>query len=926
MNNTIHPQPSSAARLTWLALLVGFFFSVTAMQAQTATGILAGRVRDGSGNPLAGARVTVADTNLSAVTERDGEYYLGTVPAGSYTVRVTYLGLPSRDELIVVTAGERPSLDVRVGATDSDEVVQLEAMSIEGQRAGQARALNLQRASENLKEIVAADAIGRFPDQNTAEAMQRLSGVALERDQGEGRFISIRGMTASLNSTQIDGVNVPSSERNTRKVNLDTIPSELLDSIELTKALTPDMDGDAIGGSVNLKTKTAFSQEGRILNVSAEGQYTKYADQWGHKYAVTAGSKFGNDRWGILVTLSDQLRYITSMSNEQAGWAQKNGFWVPADDIDVREYQMKRIRKGASMSLDFRPTADDEIYFRGSLSHFSNPETRTRNRFRATTASATPTSDNLGSVAGRVATVEVRDRTEDTNIRTLVLGGEHRRGSMTIDWLAARTYADLDDPFRFETVFQSANTSFNYDFTDQGKPVVTGAALALPPSAFIFNSARHRTSLHTDEETTLALNLKREVGFGANPGYWKAGLKYRAREKNADTDDNRYTRHASSTYTLADVYRPSTFNPGFVPHHTTNAQAAIAFLRNNPSFFVRNAITSSIGDREEDYTTNEDVFAAYLMGSVTLGDFTLLGGARVEQTSFNTKGWEIRGTVNPVFTRTSASRDYTDVLPSLHGIYRFNPKLQGRASVTKSLARPNFPDSAFRSVVNESGDVSQGNPNIKPYSADNFDVSLEYYPGKSIGVLSAGFFAKRIDGFIFQQTLAGAAPGGRNLTIPLNGKTATVSGFEFTYQQQFTQLPAPFDGFGIFLNGTFIDSEMDLGAARPGELLPLMGQSKRVYNAALSYEKHGFMLRVALNQRSAYLDSIAGTRNMDVYVGEHVQIDITTNYKINRQWTVFAEFQNIDGRPRHTYFDVSFRNAQTEFYKWGANAGVKFNF
>lgn len=917
-----HSPPSGVIRRLFACLLV-LSLALTSAWAQTGVGSINVKVTDQQGVPLSGAVVTLKETGRQASTERDGTAHLMAVPVGQYTVVISYLGMPSMEQGIAITSGGTTELSAKLG----EQLLVLEAFKVEGTRAGQARALNEQRSSANLKEIVASDAIGRFPDQSTAEAMQRLSGVALERDQGEGRFISIRGMTASLNSTQINGVNVPSSERNTRKVNLDTIPTEQLDSIELTKALTPDMDGDAIGGSVNLKTKNAFSSEGRILNASAEGQYTNYRDKWGHKYAVTAGTKFGNDRWGILVTLSDQIRHMSSLSNEQAdGWALKNGFWVPGGDIDVREYQMSRTRQGGSISLDFRPTTDDEFYLRGSTNHFSDAEERPRNRFRATPASATPTSDSLGSVAGRVATVEIRARTEDTNIKTAVLGGEHRRGSMTIDWLAAQSYADLEDPYRFETVFQSANTSFNYDFTNQGQPVVTGAALALAPSAFIFNSARHRNSLHTDEESTFALNIKREVNFGANPGYWKAGIKHRAREKNANTDDNRYTRASISTYTLANVYRPSTFNPGIVPHHTVNAKAAIAFLKDNPTFFIRTPAASAIGDHQEDYTTNEDVFSTYLMGSVTLGNLTVLGGVRSEQTAFKTAGWEIRGVAAPIFTRVTSSRDYTDILPSLHGIYKFNPKLQGRASVTKSLARPNFPDSGFRSSVDDSGNVTQGNPSINPYGAENFDASLEYYPGKSLGVLSAGYFAKRISDFIFQQTLAGAAPGGRNLTTPLNGKTATVSGFEFTYQQQFTFLSAPFDGLGVFLNYTFIDSEMDLGAARPGEILPFMGQSKRVMNAALSYEKHGFMLRAALNSRSAYLDVVSGTPDRDLYVADHVQLDITTNYKVTSRFTVFAEFLNADGRPRQVYYGVSNRNAQTEFYRWAANTGVRFNF
>ncbi|MEY3774582.1 MAG: Colicin receptor precursor [Verrucomicrobiota bacterium] len=926
MNNMI-PSPS-AARQTWLALLVGIVLSVTAVQAQTASGILAGRVRDGSGNPLASARVAVVNTNLQAVTERDGDYYLGTVPAGNYTVRVSYLGLPARDELVVVTAGERTTLNVRLGVADSDEVVQLEAMSIEGQRAGQARALNLQRASENLKEIVAADAIGRFPDQNTAEAMQRLSGVALERDQGEGRFISIRGMSADLNNTQINGVNVPSSERNTRKVNLDTIPSEQLDSIELTKALTPDMDGDAIGGSVNLKTKTAFSQEGRILNFSAEGQYNRFRDKWGHKYATTMGGRFADERWGLLVAVSDQVRYFSSLDNEYAdGWETKNGFSVPMADLDIREYHVRRIRRGGSFSLDYRPSADDELFLRGSYNHFSDFEHRFRMRFRSRTANLTPSSDTAGTVTGRPVQTDLKDRTEDTNIWVLSTGGQHQRGSLRIDWLAARSYADLKDPYRFEPVFQSGNTSFAYDVSNESRPVITGAWANLPLTNFRMNALRLRHANHSDEESTFALNLRGERDWGQNPGYWKVGIKFRQREKNVDTDDNRFTDATGGAFTLANVYRPSTFNAASNPFLTVDPVAMNAYFRSNPGSFNRNATTSAIGSLQEDYVSNEDVWAGYAMGSVTMDRFTLLGGVRVESTSFKTNGWEIRGTVNPVFTRRNSSRSYASVLPSVHGVYKISDKAQWRASYAKSISRPNFADSAFRVSISDTNDYSQGNPQLKPYSADNIDASIEFYPGKSLGVISFGAFAKRIDDFIFSQTILGGAPNGvNNLTTPLNGKTAKINGLEVTYQQQFAFLPAPFDGLGFFSNLTFTNGRADLGDARPGERMPFAGQSKRIANLALSYEKHGFLLRASLNFRSAYLNDIGGAPDEDVYVDRHQQIDVTTSYKITSRVSVFAEFLNMNNRPYRAYYGESGGTQKHETYKWAANTGIKLNF
>ncbi|MDP3179427.1 MAG: carboxypeptidase regulatory-like domain-containing protein, partial [Spirochaetaceae bacterium] len=275
----MNPVPRSARGLCPLlfrALSCVFLLVLlpSLVQAQPA-GSLSGKITGPKGAPLAGATITLAP-GLETASDREGDFYFGSVPAGSYTARIVYLGLPSKERPVTIGPGQPASLTATLG----DDVIQLQAFTVEGTRGGQAKALNIQRSSENLKEIVASDAIGRFPDANASESLQRMSGIALERDQGDGRFVSIRGLNADLNSTQLNGVNIPSSENGTRRVNFDSIPSDMLEGIELTKAVTPDMDGDAIGGSINLKSKTAFSQEARIFNLSAEGVYNDFAEKW----------------------------------------------------------------------------------------------------------------------------------------------------------------------------------------------------------------------------------------------------------------------------------------------------------------------------------------------------------------------------------------------------------------------------------------------------------------------------------------------------------------------------------------------------------------------------------------------------------------------------------------------------------------------
>jgi TonB-dependent receptor len=913
--------------LGWfIPFVASLFLFVSVAQAQT--GALGGRVTDAATNaPLAGALVTVVGTSIETSTDRSGEYALPVVPAGVHTVRVSYLGMADAEGNATVTSGGRATLDLRVGG----DVVRLTEYRVEGQREGQARALNQQRASDNLRSIVSADAAGRFPDQNVAETMQRITGVSLQRDQGEGRFISIRGVDPDLNNTQLNGVNLPASEEDTRKVNLDVFPTDILDSVEVVKAVTPDMDGDAIGGSVNIKTLTAFSQAGRVLRGTAEGQYSNLSGKWGHKLSAVWGDTFNDGKVGLLVAISDAKRYFGSDDRETDGnpWVPDASatpgvsFLTPGGDIQHREYIVNRVRRGLNASLDFRPSADDSYFVRAVYSHFSDYENRFRTRFRGRPQNALPTSDTTGTITGRPVVIDLKDRTEDNNVFVFSAGGENIRNAFEIDYQVSFARAELDDPFRYQPAFSSANTTWNYDFADMQKPVITGTGASLPASAFNFTGWALDQGLNTEDEISASLNVKRTIEWGGNPGFVKVGAKHRAKSRSVDIESKAVRLAPGRTLTLAQVARTS--SRGVTPTFPSVDPAAFrAYHAANPDHFVTLANETLVNGTIEDYETDENVSAAYAMGSVRVGKLTLIGGARYESTRFRTRGWSIEDEDPSTLERTSARRTYDNFLPSVVGRYDFSQRLVGRASWTRTLARPKFLDSSSSRII-EDDDVFQGNSNLKPYSADNWDASLEFYP-KSLGVISVGAFHKDIKDFIFSQVIAGAGIDGGSLTTPLNGKSATVTGFEADWQQQFSFLPAPFDGFGFYANLTLTDSESVLGGARSADKIPFLNQSKRLTNVALSYEKHGFFIRLSMAQRTRYLNSIGASTVADIYVEDHTQFDLSTNYRISPRYTVYAEVLNLTNEPFSAVYNVTNGLQKAEFYKWSANVGVKLNF
>lgn len=705
-------------------------------------------------------------------------------------------------------------------------------------------------------------------------------------------------------------------------------PTDILESIEVVKAITPDMDGDAIGGSVNIKTQTAFSHEGRILRGSAETGYSDLLGKSGYKYSGVWGDRFLDGKLGILFSWSAAKRSFGSdgLETDDNPWVADagTGFFEPGADIQHREYSITRWRSGGSFSFDYRPDADNSYYLRGVYSRFSDYENRFRTRFRGAPGSTVPTSATTGAVTGRRIQIDLKDRYENNKVWSFSAGGEHKRKDWQIDYLAAYSLAKLIDPFRFQPVFRTGNTNYSYDITDPENPVFTGIGTALAPSAYTFNGWALDKGFNDSDDWTLAANFKRAMQFGAHDGHLKFGAKYAMRSRTVDISSDAVVL-ASGSLTL-DQFARFSDRGAVATIPSINPKAFREFYAANTGLFTTNVNDTAVNAALEDYGSDENILAGYLMADVTLGKLTLVGGVRAESTDYQSEGWSVTNNSAASLTPVGASRDYTNVLPGLVARYDFSRRLIGRASFTTTIARPKPLDaSASREIDNTTGDVSRGNPNLKPYQSNNWDASLEFYP-KSLGVVSFGVFHKDISDFIYSEVLPGGGLAGGSLSTPLNGDSAKVSGVEAEWQQQLTGLPSPFDGLGFYANATLTDSESILGGGRSGEKVPFLNQSKKIYNLALSYEKYGFFARASLNHRSRYLSLLGSSTAGDQYVEDHTQIDVSTNYKFSPRFTVYAEFLNLTNEPYSAVYNVTEGTRKVEFYSWSANAGIKFSF
>jgi TonB-dependent receptor len=923
--------PSIIRGLRAMFLFAAAAVTTAALQAQ-ATGTLAGRVTDSATSlALSGTRVTVQGTGLETYTGQSGDYVLTGVPAGARTVEFGYIGYAEQVRTAEVAAGAT----TRVDATFSAETVELDKFVIKGSLVGTARAINQQRGAASLKNIVASDEIGRFPDQNAAESLQRLPGVSLYRDQGEGRFIDLRGLNYIYTAVTLNGSSLASPELGDRAIALDVVPSDSLASLEVTKVPTPDMDAEGLGGTVNIRTKSAFDNAGRDANAMAQTTYSRLTTDISLKGNATFSDILDDGKLGVLGSVTWQDRKFGSYNYEEDGYSLRSVGTGPSffalNSLAFRDYVIARKRYGANAAIEYRPDAFTKFFVRGTYNRFTDTEDRHLLNLPFERGTPTEISANSLTVTGLSRPRrDIRIREKDQELRALSAGFEKQAGRWTFDATAAwsegieRRPGELTVRLRRNT----SDTGIRYTFTslyDVSVEQTAGASITDPANYTTVDRIQLNVEKGTDTESSLAFNARYDL---ENPSraYVKAGAVIRSKEKESRVDSTRYA--APATFTFSELAEP--LNPGYPygPKGPRLKRDAVlrAFYGNLGAFTPTLQVADSL---LEDWNSTEDVLAGYVMGGATFGKTNLMAGVRLERTDFETTGNELRGAV---ITPIAASRDYDNVLPGVHLRHDFSKNLVGRLSYSGAIRRPSFAESAiFRNVDDASTDVTAGNPNLKALEATSWDASVEYYL-PSLGVLSAAVFHKDIENFSYAFSSVGgdAAFPTYDLITFANGSDGKVQGLELAYQQQLRMLPAPFDGLGFMANLTLADSSAEY-PTRPGEKLPFIGQSDLTGNVALTYEKHKFFARLALNWRDAHLredEPIGATTDEDRYIDDFYQLDLSANYRFARNWEVFGEVINLTNQPFRVYFNSSNgqgrRFVQFEEYDVTVNVGLRW--
>lgn len=809
-------------------------------------------------------------------------------------------------------------------------VEKVDSVVVTGQASSLRKALKMQEGADNIVSAVVADDIGALPDVNAAEALARLPGVSVQRDQGEGRYVVVRGLGPDMNTITLNGSLVPSPEASRRGVSLDVLPSGLIRSLEVIKSLTPDMDANSLGGTVDVKTLSAFDLPASLLSAGVSVGRDPLSHQNSPAGSLLGATRLMGGTLGIAAALNvDQRKFGSEDVETDGAWSAGK-----LTGVELRHYRPNRDRAAFATNIDYRPAAGSSYYARAILARFSDDEERDR---------LTIGNVNGGSVAeGATATVRaerrLRARKYTRAIGSLVLGTEQEFG----DWLLQanlglgrgkeRTPEQINDA-RFRQ-----NNVAGVSFTDTVKPLLTGPAALYDASRFTLNSFTLQQRRSDDDEHNARVDLTRAFTLGDGGKLdLKFGAKLSRREKRNDTDQWSYSSASATSpnYWGAGATALSAFVTGStLDFGLGDIGPAIdsAAVRARLAALPRDAAKVAGASALADYLLHENIDAAYLQASLDLSPaWNVLAGLRHERTRFDASGFA--SSVAGVLTPTQYAQGYGHWLPGLHTRYKLTRDTSLRAAWTNTVVRPNFDQLSPAVTLASTTEANLGNPLLNPMRAHNLDLGVEHMLG-SDGAVSAYLFRKDIKDFTYATNIAGTGNwvGYTSVTGYANGPKAKVQGLELSYQQQLRMLPGWMSGILVGANAAFTHSSADVGrydTASQAQLLRrtrMPGQSDTTVNLMLGYEAGPLSTRLAVNHKSKYLTQFgADVTNpaLDQIVAAQRQVDLSVAYKLTPSVQLTFEGVNLNNEHYYTYVGVPSLNYQYERYGRTYKLGLK---
>lgn len=899
-----------------------------------AAGSIGGRVIDGAtGLALPGASLRIQETGRVVVSTNDGSFLINNVTPGAYTLVVSYEGLDQQRIAVSVQSGLAVRSDIRMSSAS----VRPEEILVLSRLAGYASTINMQRNAPSVRTIVSADALGQIREGNIGDALVRLPGLSVETRAGVQRTATIRGLAPQYNTVTVNGLRMTNVDGN-RDIALDSFPANMLSRVEVVKSPTPDMSADAIGGTVNLVTRSAYDKVGRTFEAETGTTYNENRGTWNRQLGVTYADTFGEqEEFGLLgsVYYFRDHRGYDVVDNAYTVSATNSYFINRSLYYDRKETKDK---VGAGLTFDYRPSDDTAFSFSGIYHYDYRDLWRRGTDYRPNPATQSNVTETGGSsTGGRVDSIVFYR--EPKNVLQLYTGGvTHRTGDWNLEGRVSYSKAKKDYPVTLQVVNSWNNVNLTYDRSNPDFPTyrVDNGVNISDPAGLQFRQFDTNQVPRVEDEWSFDTHAERDFGYARYPWSLKTGFRATLKDASqAQPDTVRYTGltgvsalSLTEQYSNKDYMSASNGRAVLIPVFP-DWRKYLNLQQTSPQSLTQNAAASLFTAQtiaNADFSISEDIYAGYVMADIDFDGLQILAGVRVEATEISSQANEVITSGNTItaINRISDSASYTNVLPGVHARYSMvDDKLVLRASVTQAISRP--PPGDLIPSRQENAQLNQrviGNPNLKPAESDNFDITAEYFL-PPLGVISAGAFYKDISNFVFSTSRIAA--DGVDERTRTNGEGGTVKGLEFVWVQQLSFLPGILSGLGVEANYTWLDSKGNY-PGRSAESLALVNSPRYIYNNIISYVDGPVSVRLSYNRLPARLEAVGARQALDRYNAASSVWDLAMKYAFSDKGTAFVNVKNLTDTPVVQYQGSRANPTSVVYYGTQYNMGVKFEF
>lgn len=945
-----------------------FLLFNTSLLSAATSGKIEGFVKDAvTGEALPGANVMLKGTSLGAATDLKGHYVIANVPPGTYTLLARYIGYSDKSIEVAV----KPNLTVKHDFALNFVSLKGQEVVVTAQAEGQLEAINQQLAARSIINVVSSARIQELPDANAAESVGRLPGVAILRSGGEGNKVIIRGLAPKYNTITINGVRMAATGSGDRSTDLSMISPYMLEGIEVMKAVTPDQDADAIGGSVNFKIKEA--KKGFRSDLLVQGGYNGLQNTYNdYKLMASVSNRFFNNRLGALLQVDIESRNRSSDefgANYRIDNPELN---VPNDvkisSLNLQDFFRRRKRYGGTFVLDYSlPNGRINMTNFGSLIDNKNQ-----------------TFKEIYSLQNNEHSYVTSDRQNRLTIMTNVINYEQSFSYLKLDAMASHSMAENRSPDDLSFAFTETAAFSNVDESVHPSFIPTFAKNDLDNT--YLKTINNSYNYVRENEFTTAGNIEFDfLNSRQVSAKIKIGGKYRHKKRVYNHDEifqpidwggrarvrdavleafpwMQETTPLGSSRLPYELFIDPDYDPGefLQGAYILGPVADIELMREVNKITKPLSWWHAENSTKNDYSGNEDYSAGYIMADLNIGSqITIIPGVRYESNRTSYRG--IRGDatadqphIRYIHTDTTTVRTNAFWLPMVHFRYKPFSWFDVRFAYTNTLSRPNY-NQIIPSWNIQQQSVSWNNYRLKPSHSTNYDLYFSFH-GNKIGLFTAGLFYKKIKDLIFgtgRRAIVDPAEyglpsweKGKTISSQINNKFAVdLWGMELDWQTHFWYLPGPLNGLVLNTNYTHIFSE----AKYPRSIIKteylleppwirqtnvdtfytnrLVNQPNDIVNLAIGYDFKGFSARLSMLFQTDIFKSNNFWPELRGFTDDYLRWDLSIKQNLPiKRLQFYLNFNNItEALDRNLNQGTRFPTRE-QFYGRTVDAGLRYRF